>query len=271
MDAGSRRPAARARRLLSRHPAGAQLLARRCEILLDGPPRQDRAPRGHRRAADPAARRATPDATRPRRCAARSSPCPREDVCRRSSEGEYWARELAGCVVVGRRHRVGEVRRMLPLPSCEALEVARDGGGELLVPMVRDAIRAIDVAARGASTWTSRSWASEPVIRGGSGESWPPDTSAPYEPEPNSSLHPRRRSWRRARCVPAAGERRAVEPVPPRRATRRAPTAATTTRSSSIPPRAGTQDGGRRHVEMSLADASSASTSTGPPPSRSTR
>ena len=38
---------------------------------------------------------------------------------------------------------------MVPLPSCEALAVARDDdGGELLVPMVRDAIRSVDVAAR---------------------------------------------------------------------------------------------------------------------------
>jgi 16S rRNA processing protein RimM len=37
---------------------------------------------------------------------------------------------------------------MLPLPSCEALEVVREDGGELLVPMVRDAIRGVDVAAR---------------------------------------------------------------------------------------------------------------------------
>jgi ribosomal 30S subunit maturation factor RimM len=37
---------------------------------------------------------------------------------------------------------------MLPLPSCEALEVARDGGGDLLVPMVSDAVRAVDVGAR---------------------------------------------------------------------------------------------------------------------------
>jgi 16S rRNA processing protein RimM len=44
--------------------------------------------------------------------------------------------------------RVGEVLRMVPLPSCEALEVARPDGGELLVPMVRDAIRSVDVAAR---------------------------------------------------------------------------------------------------------------------------
>jgi 16S rRNA processing protein RimM len=63
-------------------------------------------------------------------------------------EGEYWAHELAGCAVWDGERRVGEVRRMLPLPSCEALEVAREEGGDLLVPMVRDAIRAVDVAGR---------------------------------------------------------------------------------------------------------------------------
>ena len=63
-------------------------------------------------------------------------------------EDEYWAHELVGCAVLDGARRVGQVRRMLPLPSCEALEVALDGGGELLVPMVRDAIRSIDVAAR---------------------------------------------------------------------------------------------------------------------------
>ena len=62
--------------------------------------------------------------------------------------GEYWAHELAGCVVWAGVRRVGEVRRMLPLPSCEALEVARADGGDLLVPLVRDAIRSVDVRAR---------------------------------------------------------------------------------------------------------------------------
>jgi 16S rRNA processing protein RimM len=62
--------------------------------------------------------------------------------------GEYWAHELEGCAVVDGERRVGEVRRMVPLPSCEALEVEREGGGELLVPMVRDAIRSVDVAGR---------------------------------------------------------------------------------------------------------------------------
>ena len=64
-------------------------------------------------------------------------------------EGEYWAHDLEGCVVVDGERRVGEVVRMLPLPSCEALEVRREGGaGTLLVPMVHDAIRSVDVRAR---------------------------------------------------------------------------------------------------------------------------
>ena len=64
------------------------------------------------------------------------------------AEGEYWAHELVGCVVVDGERRVGEVRRMLPLPSCEALEVVLPDESELLVPMVRDAIRSVDIAAR---------------------------------------------------------------------------------------------------------------------------
>jgi 16S rRNA processing protein RimM len=62
--------------------------------------------------------------------------------------GEYWAYELAGCAVWDGERRVGEVRRMFPLPSCEVLEVARPDGGDLLVPMVRDAIRSVDVGGR---------------------------------------------------------------------------------------------------------------------------
>jgi 16S rRNA processing protein RimM len=38
------------------------------------------------------------------------------------------------------------VRRMLALPSCEVLEVERDGD-DLLVPLVRDAVRSVDVDA----------------------------------------------------------------------------------------------------------------------------
>jgi 16S rRNA processing protein RimM len=58
-------------------------------------------------------------------------------------EGEYWASDLVGCTVVDGPREVGVVTRMVALPSCEALEV-----GDLLIPMVRDAIRSIDVGAR---------------------------------------------------------------------------------------------------------------------------
>ena len=58
-------------------------------------------------------------------------------------EGEFWASDLVGCVVVDGPREVGVVERMVALPSCEALEV-----GDLLIPMVRDAIRSIDVEAR---------------------------------------------------------------------------------------------------------------------------
>jgi 16S rRNA processing protein RimM len=57
-------------------------------------------------------------------------------------EGEYWASDLVGCMVVDGAREVGVVTRMVALPSCEALEV-----GELLIPMVRDAIRSINIRA----------------------------------------------------------------------------------------------------------------------------
>jgi 16S rRNA processing protein RimM len=56
---------------------------------------------------------------------------------------EYWARDLEGCTVVDGPRSVGVVSRMVALPSCEALEV-----GDVLIPMVRDAIRSIDLEAR---------------------------------------------------------------------------------------------------------------------------
>jgi 16S rRNA processing protein RimM len=61
---------------------------------------------------------------------------------------EYWSHELEGCAVVDGDADVGLVRRLAVLPSCEVLEVERTGGGELLVPLVRDAVRSVDVAAR---------------------------------------------------------------------------------------------------------------------------
>jgi 16S rRNA processing protein RimM len=62
-------------------------------------------------------------------------------------EDEWYAEDLEGCRVVDGTTDVGRVARLLALPSCEALEVTRDGAGELLVPLVRDAVRSVDVAA----------------------------------------------------------------------------------------------------------------------------
>ena len=63
-------------------------------------------------------------------------------------EGEWWAHELEGCEVIDGDQLIGTVSRLVELPSCEALEVSRDQGGEpLLVPMVKDDIRRVEVAA----------------------------------------------------------------------------------------------------------------------------
>jgi len=62
--------------------------------------------------------------------------------------GEYWSHQLEGCAVVDGAVQVGVVRRLTALPSCEMLEVRRPSGADLLVPLVRDAVRSIDVRAR---------------------------------------------------------------------------------------------------------------------------
>jgi 16S rRNA processing protein RimM len=61
---------------------------------------------------------------------------------------EWLATDLEGAAVVDGAREVGVVRRLLALPSCECLDVQRSGGGDLLVPLVRDAIRAIDIDAK---------------------------------------------------------------------------------------------------------------------------
>ncbi|HEX7299339.1 MAG TPA: ribosome maturation factor RimM [Solirubrobacteraceae bacterium] len=61
-------------------------------------------------------------------------------------EDEWYAEDLEGLRVVDGALAVGRVRRLVALPSCEALEVECDGE-DLLVPLVRDAVRAVDVDA----------------------------------------------------------------------------------------------------------------------------
>jgi 16S rRNA processing protein RimM len=64
-------------------------------------------------------------------------------------EDEWWAEDLEGLAVRDGSRVIGTVRRLLGLPSCEVLEVARtDGGdGDLLVPLVDDAVRSVDLDA----------------------------------------------------------------------------------------------------------------------------
>jgi 16S rRNA processing protein RimM len=62
---------------------------------------------------------------------------------------EWWAEDLEGCQVHDGERAVGTVRRLLALPSCEVLEVARENGAaDLLVPLVSDAVRSVDIGRR---------------------------------------------------------------------------------------------------------------------------
>jgi len=64
-------------------------------------------------------------------------------------EDEWWAADLEGCAVRDGDREVGVVARLLALPSCEVLEVKRAGDApDLLVPLVRDAVRDVDLDGR---------------------------------------------------------------------------------------------------------------------------
>jgi 16S rRNA processing protein RimM len=66
-------------------------------------------------------------------------------------DDEWWAEDLEGCTVVDGDRAVGVVRRLLALPSCEVLEVERAAapeGNPLLVPLVTDAVRSVDLERR---------------------------------------------------------------------------------------------------------------------------
>jgi 16S rRNA processing protein RimM len=64
-------------------------------------------------------------------------------------DDEWWADDLEGCAVRDGKTEVGTVKRLLGLPSCEVLEVERAvGGADLLVPLVSDAVRSVDIEAQ---------------------------------------------------------------------------------------------------------------------------
>jgi 16S rRNA processing protein RimM len=63
-------------------------------------------------------------------------------------EDEYWAEQLEGCAVRDGAVEVGVVEELLAYPSCELLSVRRPDDTVLLVPLVHDAVRSVDVEAR---------------------------------------------------------------------------------------------------------------------------
>jgi 16S rRNA processing protein RimM len=70
------------------------------------------------------------------------------DAAPELGDDEYWPEDLEGCAVTDGDRPVGVVRAMIGYPSVDVLEVEREGADPLLVPMVRDAIRSVDVAAK---------------------------------------------------------------------------------------------------------------------------
>ena len=70
--------------------------------------------------------------------------CPR-DAAPELDEDEWWAEDLARCRVIAAGRVIGEVNRLVALPSCEALAVGRGDGKEVLVPLVSDAVRRVDI------------------------------------------------------------------------------------------------------------------------------
>jgi 16S rRNA processing protein RimM len=68
------------------------------------------------------------------------------DVAPALEADEWWAEDLEGLSVVDGEREIGTVLRLLALPSCELLEVQRaEGGDPLLVPLVSDAVRNVDL------------------------------------------------------------------------------------------------------------------------------
>jgi 16S rRNA processing protein RimM len=64
------------------------------------------------------------------------------------AEDEFLVDDLGGCDAYDGARRIGVVRDVLLLPSADLLEVERDGAEPLLVPLVRDAVRSVDLEAR---------------------------------------------------------------------------------------------------------------------------
>jgi 16S rRNA processing protein RimM len=91
--------------------------------------------------------------------------------------GEYWAEDLRGCAVETTGGRsLGVVHGLRVLPSCEALEV-----GDLLVPMVGDAVQLVDIAGRRIVVDAEFLGVKEPEDPAAPGAGSPPDAGAAPE------------------------------------------------------------------------------------------
>lgn len=62
--------------------------------------------------------------------------------------GEYLVDDLIGLAVTDGERSVGSVIDVMLLPAVDVLEVRRPDGTSLLVPLIRDAVRSIDVEQR---------------------------------------------------------------------------------------------------------------------------
>ena len=87
----------------------------------------------------------TREAAEARRGAARRGP---RSAAPPLEDDEWWAEDLEGCRVVDGDRELGRVARLLALPSCEVLEVTCASPEPFLVPLVRDAVRRVDVPAK---------------------------------------------------------------------------------------------------------------------------
>jgi 16S rRNA processing protein RimM len=62
-------------------------------------------------------------------------------------EGEFLVDDLIGSEAFDGARRIGRVVDVLSMPSADVLEIERDGEDALLVPLVGDAVRSIDIEA----------------------------------------------------------------------------------------------------------------------------
>jgi 16S rRNA processing protein RimM len=63
-------------------------------------------------------------------------------------EGEYWPHQLVGCTVVtDRGDRLGVITEVVRGPANDIWVATGDGGGEILIPALKDVVVSVDVTA----------------------------------------------------------------------------------------------------------------------------